>query len=66
MLWASDLSAMRKEEGKSMGWGVGGRKWGRGCSLEFWEPAGGSQTQALSSVGRWEDGARVTGVGTLV
>lgn len=37
-LGCCDLSAVRKGEGM----GAGERKWGRGCPLELWEPAGGA------------------------
>lgn len=50
----SDLLAMRKgEESTRDG------DWGQ----RLWEPIGVSETQALSSGGRWGDGARVTGCG---
>lgn len=50
----SDLLAMRKGEEGTRGEDRGQRQW---------EPTGVSETQALSSVGRWGDGARVTGCG---
>lgn len=55
----SDLSAVKRGEGE-------GEDRVRGCPPWLGEPMGGSQNQALSSVGRWRDCVRVTGVGILV